>query len=421
MARLAELLLCGCTSSELCKPEDKSAVETKSERQKKAGGGSSPSSPCKASSKAKIKKAKQEGDDIDKELCAVLKEFNQDASSSLKVRRVGDGEYDIDGRRVRLCWTPASMGAGRELIVQEGGQSDEDTTDTPLTTYLQQAVAVAASLHGRAEGSPVVARVPADKRMTFVAPSKVSDDPSIERVRSMQVACEQARLREHAAEAYESSRTGKGPPLSRGNTPTSFPHCTVSGGSRAPTPPPGSPSITQPVLQPVSSMSRAPTPPRQPSVSVAGTTVMRLPPAPPVQVPRILSSTSGAQPASGSFPHLQQQPPFGSSSRTATPPGTQVTAPIEVGSTGLLRRGTPPLGSFSGAFSGSRPGHAAPAMPPKRANSPSMVLRQNTPDSLLRQNTPPVTAAAHSRGRSPAVQAVSPAVGVQTVQRQQTR
>lgn len=419
MARLAELLLCGCTSSQLCKPEDKSAVETKSERQKKAGGGSSPSSPCKASTKAKSKKAKQEGDDIDKELAAILKEFNQDASSSLKVRRIGDGDYEIDGRRVRLCWTPASKEGGRELIVQEGGQSDEDTTDTPLTTYLQQAVDVAASLHGRAEGSPVVARVPADKRMTFVAPSKVSDDPSIERVRSMQVACEQARLREHAAEAYESSRApGKGPPLSRGNTPTTFPHGAGSG-SRAPTPPPGTPG-NQPVLQHVSSMSRAPTPPRQPSVAVAGATVMRLPPAPPV--PRVLSGTVTV-PASGSFPILQQQQsPFGSSSRAATPPGTpggsMVAAPIEAGSTALLRRGTPPLGSFSGALSGSRTGHAAPAMPLKRANSPSMVLRQNTPDSLMRQNTPP---AQHGRGRSPAVQAVSPAVVVQTVQRQQTR
>lgn len=419
MARLAELLLCGCTSSQLCKPEDKSAVETKPESQKKAGGGSSPSSPSKASTKAKSKKAKQDSDDIDKELAAILKEFNQDVSSSLKVRRIGDGDYEIDGRRVRLCWTPASKGAGRELIVQEGGQSDEDTTDTPLTTYLQQAVDIAASLHGRAEGSPVVARVPADKRMTFVAPSKVSDDPSIERVRSMQVACEQARLREHAAEAYESSRaTGKAPPLSRGNTPTTFPHGAGSG-SRAPTPPPGTPGNQQPVLQHVSSMSRAPTPPRQPSVAVAGATVMRLPPAPPV--PRVLSGTVTV-PASGSFPILQQQSPFGSSSRAATPPrtpgGSMVAAPIEVGSTGLLRRGTPPLGSFSGALSGSRAGHAAPAMPPKRANSPSMVLRQNTPDSLVRQNTPP---AQHGRGRSPAVQAVSSAVVVQTVQRQQTR
>jgi len=407
-----------CCSSSLCKSDDKSGlhapekIPATDEPPKSAR--STRGSPSKGKAKRpsplakKADKGKQDGEEIDKELTASVKTFNDSLTSPLKVRRWGDAEYEIDGKRVKLCFVP-SNGDQKELVVQEGGKSDEDTTDTPLTTYLQQAAAVADSLQGRSEGSPVVARVPAEKRMTFVAPSKVSDDPSVERVRSMQVACEQARLRQHAAEAYERAeveRAGMPPPptlatsLSRRNTPTG-PGLT-SAGSRAPTPPP------HPVVR---SGSRAETPPPPKTMSVvvtspvAGSTPMRPPPAP----------LAVAVPASGSFGSFNrgQHSPFGSGPRVATPPpspGGKLVAAYQ--SETLLRRNTPPLGSL---YKSSNP------TSPTRADSPSAVVRQNdlSAGQAVWKNSPP-NPPTQSRGRSPAVQA-APVVVVATVQRQQTR
>eukprot|EP00931_Biecheleriopsis_adriatica_P094702 TRINITY_DN68330_c0_g1_i1.p1 TRINITY_DN68330_c0_g1~~TRINITY_DN68330_c0_g1_i1.p1 ORF type:complete len:437 (-),score=59.65 TRINITY_DN68330_c0_g1_i1:74-1384(-) len=433
-------LLCGCTS--VCRADEKSGSASekissdapRSERVPRSARRASVQKQMPASPKAK-RHSKPESDDIDKELHTVLKTFNEQLMAPLKARRISDGEYEIDGRRVRLSWVPAYNGDRKELIVQEGCDSDADTTDTPLTTYLQQAADVAASLHGRSEGSPVVARVPADKRMTFVAPSKVSDDPSIERVRSMQVACEQARLRQHAAEAYERAEVERnsqramptalvgsgsygtdpatGMPLSRRNTPTTLQGGGSRGGSRAPTPPPAAPHQ----LMHVTSAGRAPTPPPKQAVAAGA------PSRPPM--PTLVTSTSVTVPADNSF-NRGAPAPFGGivvSTPPPTPGGSMhvAVASPDASSTALLRRATPPLGSLS------RPPAQKVLAAPARANSPSVVARQNTPPAPLNRQNSPIghqlasEQGAPGRGRSPSIKAAPVVVVQQPVQRQQTR
>merc|ERR1719356_1830343 len=109
--------------------------------------------------------------------------------ASLLVSRVQSSEYEIDGRRVRLYLPEKkglySDGNNDEPLVHEygtsqRGNSDEpDTPDTPLSIYLRQVVNIAASLQGRSEGAPAVARIPSDKRMTFspMPPRPIDKEP----------------------------------------------------------------------------------------------------------------------------------------------------------------------------------------------------------------------------------------------------
>jgi len=140
-------------------------------------------------------------DPIDMQLSWQLMSLDRAFASSLMIRRLSPGEYEFDGRPLRL----RRAAGAPELLALEGGEAgDLYSSELTLSAYLRQVAGVAASLGGRCAGSPKVARVPADRRLTFAGiPSQVSDDPGLERVRSMRVACEQARLREHAAEAYE--------------------------------------------------------------------------------------------------------------------------------------------------------------------------------------------------------------------------
>merc|ERR1711920_1128840 len=112
-----------------------------------------------------------------------------------------------------------------------------------LSAYLKQAADVAASLGGRKPGAPIIARVPQDMRLTFssTGPSTDSiDSDQLHRRESMRLACEEAKLRERAAEAYEqgmSRRAGIGgaPPPPAGTSTTHLgsatatsTHCQVS-------------------------------------------------------------------------------------------------------------------------------------------------------------------------------------------------
>jgi len=120
-----------CCSSSLCKSDDKSGlhapekIPATDEPPKSAR--STRGSPSKLKAKRpsplakKADKGKQDGEEIDKELTASVKTFNESLTSPLKVRRWGDGEYEIDGKRVKLCFVP-SNGDQKELIVQEGGK-----------------------------------------------------------------------------------------------------------------------------------------------------------------------------------------------------------------------------------------------------------------------------------------------------------
>jgi len=179
-------------------------------------------------------------DPIDKQLSWHFMSLDREFASSLVVRRLGNGEYEFDGRRLRLRWAGEGDETKPELVVLEDTPSDTGAIETTLAAYLRQAQDVAALLGGRKPGCPALQRVPADRRLTFAhVPRQMSDDPAVERLRSMRVACEQARLREHAAEAYERAERGRsGNPLHSLVPSLSLPAVPGDAGTRAPTPPP---------------------------------------------------------------------------------------------------------------------------------------------------------------------------------------
>lgn len=153
-------------------------------------------------------------DVIDRMVLAHLMAIDQEASSRLNVRRLGAGKYEIDGRCVSLRWgTCSEQGVAEavQLVVCEGevgGDLANCPAQMPLAAYLQQASNVAASLKGRVPGAPAVARIPQEKRLTFgnsssAASGSVESLDVLQRCASMRKACEEARLRERAAEAYE--------------------------------------------------------------------------------------------------------------------------------------------------------------------------------------------------------------------------
>mmetsp|Transcript_120568 Transcript_120568/g.240056 ORF Transcript_120568/g.240056 Transcript_120568/m.240056 type:complete len:842 (+) Transcript_120568:154-2679(+) len=146
---------------------------------------------------------------VDQAVWQQLMGLDQDSLVHLRVRRFGANRYELDGRNVILRWGPRGDGDS-ELFVREEGQADW----VPLQAYIQQAANVAAALKGRVPGAPAVARIPQEKRLTFGSPG-ASDDLAggsinmeecldfLQRCASMRKACEEAKLRERAAEAYE--------------------------------------------------------------------------------------------------------------------------------------------------------------------------------------------------------------------------
>lgn len=152
-------------------------------------------------------------------------------ASRLVVRREGVGRYEIDGRKVTLRWS--DMGGAPGLVVCEENVSDAASGEVPLTSYLGQAANVAASLCGQRSDMPKIARIPKEQRLTFAddaAPGTSAlrlDDVGNERCESMRIACEQAMLRERAAEAYERSLRNPHANVARGP---------VTNGSRSTAP-----------------------------------------------------------------------------------------------------------------------------------------------------------------------------------------
>jgi len=130
------------------------------------------------------------------------------------LRRLGMGRYEIDGRRVSLKWT--DQGGQPGLSVCEDEVTDKGS-EMPLLAYLSQAANVAASLSGGRADMPKISRVPKEQRLTFAEEATESTSTlDVERVgnercESMRIACEQARLREQAAEAYESGKYAQYP------------------------------------------------------------------------------------------------------------------------------------------------------------------------------------------------------------------
>jgi len=166
-----------------------------------------------------------------------LRNINQELLPRLRVKRLGACKYEVDGRKLSLRWGPRCGGndrgprfggrsesydgtnqnyaKGPELFVSEDEVAGkEGLADwVPLQAYLQQAASVVAALDGRMPGAPAVARIPQEKRLTFDSPGNGATDGAgarnddgtdvLQRCASMRKACEEARLRERAAEAYE--------------------------------------------------------------------------------------------------------------------------------------------------------------------------------------------------------------------------
>lgn len=147
-------------------------------------------------------------DPIDVMLTANLATLDPRGGAKLMLRRLGGGRYEIDGRRVNVRW--ADLGGAPGLLACEAEVADVNAAEMPLSAYLSQAANVAASLSGQRDDMPKIARVPKEQRLTFAdASAKDStaglklDSLGNERCESMRIACEQAMLREQAAEAYE--------------------------------------------------------------------------------------------------------------------------------------------------------------------------------------------------------------------------
>jgi len=148
-------------------------------------------------------------DAMDQTVWSLLSGMEHEALSRLMVRRLFTGKYEIDGRRVSVYWGPHTgegPATADNLLVREdevGGE--EGSPELPLPAYLQQAANVAAALHGRVPGAAAVTRIPQEKRLTFSSGGSgaLENLDVLQRCASMRKACEEAALRERAAEAYE--------------------------------------------------------------------------------------------------------------------------------------------------------------------------------------------------------------------------
>lgn len=154
-------------------------------------------------------------DPIDVQLAFHLSSIDHQSLSNLYLKRLRPGEYEIDGRLVSIHWGAIGPGpcASTELLVCERDENDEwDTLETSVPIYLRQACDIAASLRGLTSGTPIVARVPQDRRLSFldwvpaVGAPQPDNNPEVERLICMHRACAEAQMREDHAHEFERQR-----------------------------------------------------------------------------------------------------------------------------------------------------------------------------------------------------------------------
>lgn len=151
---------------------------------------------------------------MDQVVTIYLMAVEQEARPQLKVRKLGAGRYECDGRKLSIRWAAGSGGPANgdvQLLVrevhEEGEQQrpDDDSDEVPLDAYLQSAANVATATRGTRASA--VARLPKEKRLTFGGGGGNAHEldclDDMERCESMKKACEEANLREVAAAAYE--------------------------------------------------------------------------------------------------------------------------------------------------------------------------------------------------------------------------
>lgn len=163
-------------------------------------------------------------DPIDAAVVALLQQ--EKLLKGLIVKRLGPGQYSLEGNRVVVRWAPG-MPPGRsaaDLLVSEehtgnspsagkrrsalfSGQDEleQDILEIPLPVYLRQAADVKSALGGRG-GANAVSRIPQAQKLSFGGPGVGIEEREsadlVVRCASMRQACEEARLREAAAELY---------------------------------------------------------------------------------------------------------------------------------------------------------------------------------------------------------------------------
>merc|ERR1711975_28437 len=101
-------------------------------------------------------------DMVDMAMSWALCKLDAASSASLWLRRLAPTKYEIDGRRVTVCWQTPKR---RTLVACEDDVPDGEVV--PLLDYLQQAASVATDLRP-------VPMTPGRKRLTF----RDNDEPS---------------------------------------------------------------------------------------------------------------------------------------------------------------------------------------------------------------------------------------------------
>mmetsp|Transcript_35529 Transcript_35529/g.82035 ORF Transcript_35529/g.82035 Transcript_35529/m.82035 type:complete len:221 (-) Transcript_35529:85-747(-) len=135
-------------------------------------------------------------EEIDAEVSSLVDKIHQEGGPNMRlvVRRTGENTFEVEGRQVRLSKLDVVLMVTEDIETSGPG--------IPLERYLRQAAFISTALRGLSDGSPLVAQVPADQRLSFMDPPSCSEKASVYRLKSMRLACEQARLREQAAAAY---------------------------------------------------------------------------------------------------------------------------------------------------------------------------------------------------------------------------
>lgn len=175
-------------------------------------------------------------DSMDRMVMETIVSLGCDVASRLRIRRVESSKYEVDGRRISVRWNSS---VSQLVACEDEVGSDVAGRGTTLVSYLRQAADVAASLGGRQPGAPLIARVPQDMRLTFSSSGPGTDSldsEQLHRKESMRLACEEALLRERAAEAYENglsrrSVVGGAPPPPAGlatHSSSASTHCQPS-------------------------------------------------------------------------------------------------------------------------------------------------------------------------------------------------
>jgi len=134
-------------------------------------------------------------DPIDVEMVRQLRSLDKDSVDVMTLRRLAAGKYEILGRQVSVFWDSAPSSPRLWASETVGTRVTAAEADVPLDMYLKQVANLARMI--RPEAAPRCLTFPDEASLGTTANMDGAD-----RFECMRVACEQARLREQAADAY---------------------------------------------------------------------------------------------------------------------------------------------------------------------------------------------------------------------------